>query len=62
MREMSAMPTAELIGRLRTVRAWAATPPKSARAWGVLQVRTRTVAGVAAHRPNRASRIGRLGI
>ena len=33
--QISAMPTAELSGRLSGLNAWAATPPKSARACGV---------------------------
>ena len=58
---MSAAPIAELIGRVSRASACAAAPPNRALAWGVFQARASVVAGVAAARPNRASRIGWRG-
>ena len=51
--QMSAVPTDELIGRVSGAIACAATPPKSALAWGVRQRLASTVAGEAATSPNR---------
>jgi hypothetical protein len=56
-----AQPTDELIGLVSGAKAWAATPPKSARACGVLNERASTEAGAAAGMPKRASRIGCFG-
>ena len=58
---VSAIPTAELIGRLSGLKACAATPPKSAFACSVLNMRTSAVAGIAARRPKPARRIGCFG-
>ena len=58
---ISAHPTEELIGRFIGLKAWAATPPNSARACGVRQERASSVAGAAAARPKRTSRTGWRG-
>ena len=58
---VSAIPTAELIGRFRGLRACAATPPNSAFACALRHAFVRTVAGSAAGIPNRARRSGCLG-
>jgi len=56
-----AQPTDELIGLFSGLKACAATPPKRARASGVLQERARIDAGAAAGMPKRARRSGCLG-
>ena len=56
--QISATPTAELIGRFSGLNACAATPPKSALACGVRKARASTVAGIAARSPKRSSRSG----
>src|SRR4051794_41909492 len=58
---ISAHPTDELISWLSGLKAWAATPPKRARACGVFQRRARTEAGAPAGVPKRAGRNGGVG-
>ena len=55
------MPTDELMGWFSGLKAWAATPPNSARPSGVRNAWASHVAGVAAGMPKRASRSGCAG-